>query len=73
MYACLSTASQHTEVRSTAERMMSPQHVLLFKLSTHTEALLKEISVSFGTHLTKICMPPRRRSTRWRVDSFWML
>uniref|UniRef100_A0A2P2LYM3 Polyubiquitin n=1 Tax=Rhizophora mucronata TaxID=61149 RepID=A0A2P2LYM3_RHIMU len=19
---------------------------------------------------TKICMPPRRRSTRWRVDSF---
>ena len=24
-------------------------------------------------HLTKICMPPRRRSTRWRVDSFWML
>ena len=24
-------------------------------------------------HLTKICMPPRRRRTRWRVDSFWML
>ena len=23
--------------------------------------------------LTKICMPPRRRSTRWSVDSFWML
>merc|ERR1719361_24227 len=23
--------------------------------------------------LTKICIPPRRRSTRWRVDSFWML
>ena len=22
---------------------------------------------------TKICMPPRRRRTRWRVDSFWML
>merc|ERR1712108_108567 len=22
---------------------------------------------------TKICMPPLRRSTRWRVDSFWML
>uniref|UniRef100_A0A2P2JIT2 Uncharacterized protein n=1 Tax=Rhizophora mucronata TaxID=61149 RepID=A0A2P2JIT2_RHIMU len=22
---------------------------------------------------TKICMPPRSRSTRWRVDSFWML
>ena len=20
-----------------------------------------------------ICMPPRRRSTRWSVDSFWML
>ena len=24
-------------------------------------------------YFTKICMPPRRRSTRWRVDSFWML
>jgi hypothetical protein len=23
--------------------------------------------------LTKICMPPRRRSTRCSVDSFWML
>ncbi|KAA3467503.1 hypothetical protein EPI10_002509 [Gossypium australe] len=23
--------------------------------------------------LTKICIPPRRRSTKWRVDSFWML
>jgi len=23
--------------------------------------------------LTKICIPPRRRRTRWRVDSFWML
>ena len=23
--------------------------------------------------LTKICMPPHRRRTRWRVDSFWML
>merc|ERR1712110_1081782 len=22
---------------------------------------------------TKICMPPRRRSTKWSVDSFWML
>jgi len=22
---------------------------------------------------TKICMPPLRRSTKWRVDSFWML
>ena len=22
--------------------------------------------------LTKICIPPRRRRTRWRVDSFWM-
>jgi len=22
---------------------------------------------------TKICIPPRNRSTRWRVDSFWML
>ena len=22
---------------------------------------------------TKICMPPRNLSTRWRVDSFWML
>jgi hypothetical protein len=23
--------------------------------------------------LTKICMPPRRRRTRWKVDSFWIL
>merc|ERR1711936_759290 len=23
--------------------------------------------------LTKICIPPLRRRTRWRVDSFWML
>jgi len=23
--------------------------------------------------LTKICIPPRRRRTKWRVDSFWML
>ena len=23
--------------------------------------------------LTKICIPPRNLSTRWRVDSFWML
>jgi len=22
---------------------------------------------------TKICIPPRRRRTRWSVDSFWML
>lgn len=27
-----------------------------------------------ATHvLTKICMPPRRRRTKCRVDSFWML
>merc|ERR1712211_6370 len=23
--------------------------------------------------LTKICIPPLRRRTRWRVDSFWIL
>jgi hypothetical protein len=26
-----------------------------------------------NAHFTKICMPPRRRRTKCRVDSFWML
>ena len=36
------------------------------RLDVERDRLAREV-------LTKICMPPRRRSTRCSVDSFWML
>lgn len=32
----------------------------------------KSVNESDGNDL-QICIPPRRRRTKWRVDSFWML
>lgn len=48
----------------------------LVKTSSHSENEMWRGChrwVCNGVSDLQICIPPRRRRTRWRVDSFWML
>jgi len=47
--------------------------LVIFTLLMVSEDVTSRVVVFPVRVLTKICIPPQRQRTRWRVDSFWTL